>query len=317
MSIEESSVSILIPTYKYADLIFETVQSALATGAGEVVVLDDDSKDGTIENISRITDGRLVIRQQPKNVGLWRNHRDAINLTSRPWIKFLQADDRLTTGALARMVAEVNDQTTVVWSNPIFKNLDTDAEWVRYSLPSPLRLSSTRIFEVFSQYGFILGTPSHMMVKRTAIDMSDAAWSNDISADVILGVHAASVGHTLLLPSGNVIQGIHAKQDGATQGMEQTLLRLLNTLLYLETADSPEEKRFSAQFAAVESIGLARSLLGHLRKRKNLGINDKRKLYLLLALLARQKSNLRLKPILSNLKVKYSKGVVDLSLCIK
>lgn len=38
MPIPESDISILIPTYKYRDKVVRAVESALASGAGEVAI---------------------------------------------------------------------------------------------------------------------------------------------------------------------------------------------------------------------------------------------------------------------------------------
>ena len=68
------------------------MRSALSTGAGEVIVSDDASDDDTVEALRRIVDPRLLIVVQPRRLSLWPNHRAALLLATRPWIKFLQDD---------------------------------------------------------------------------------------------------------------------------------------------------------------------------------------------------------------------------------
>ena len=116
----ESDVSILVPTYRYAHLIEEAVHSALNSGTGEIIVSDDASNDGTMERLAAITDPRLKLVEQPKNLGLWRHHQAVLEMASKPWVKFLQADDRLTPGALERMVRYASPEVSLVWSNPTF-----------------------------------------------------------------------------------------------------------------------------------------------------------------------------------------------------
>jgi glycosyltransferase involved in cell wall biosynthesis len=306
MIYSESDVSVLIPTYKYASLILDTVATATASSAGEILVLDDASDDGTMQKLSNLSDPRLRVLSQPQNVGLWRNHQAAVRLATRPWIKFLQADDQLTEGALGRMMAVANERTSLVWSNPIFRELSTGKTWIRYELPSRITLDSVAAFKFFTKQSFILGTPSHMLVRRTAIDMSDEAWKNEISADVILGANAAAAGDTILLPAGNIVQGIHDRQDGRTQGMEKTYMRLLNTLAYLEQNKAKTPASFCANYSAVESIGLIRSMLGHFRRHGNIGISSFRQFEPLLQLLWKQKSKMTIGTITELVRFKYA-----------
>ena len=98
----------LIPTYRRGNGSRRTVESALATGAGEVIVSDDASHDGSIEQLESICDPRLRVIVQPRRLGLWPNHRAALLLATRPWIKFLQDDDRLAPDALRRMLAHMD-----------------------------------------------------------------------------------------------------------------------------------------------------------------------------------------------------------------
>jgi glycosyltransferase involved in cell wall biosynthesis len=63
--------SILIPTYNGAEVIGETLRSILLQSFQnfEIIIQDDVSKDGTIEEIRKINDGRIKIFQNGKNLG--------------------------------------------------------------------------------------------------------------------------------------------------------------------------------------------------------------------------------------------------------
>lgn len=51
----EADVSIIIPTYKRRTMLPKAMKSALASGAGEIIVIDNKSEDGTAEYIRSIS----------------------------------------------------------------------------------------------------------------------------------------------------------------------------------------------------------------------------------------------------------------------
>jgi glycosyltransferase involved in cell wall biosynthesis len=69
--VNDLKFSILIPTYNGAEVIGETLQSILTQSFQnfEIIIQDDVSGDGTIEEIKKINDGRIKIFQNEKNLG--------------------------------------------------------------------------------------------------------------------------------------------------------------------------------------------------------------------------------------------------------
>lgn len=100
-------VSIVIPAFNRAGLVERAVESALSSSPGlgvEAVVVDDGSTDDTSERLKSFG-RRIVVVQFEHNRG--RNHaRNAgLSETRGEWVKFLDSDDVLEAGALAREVA--------------------------------------------------------------------------------------------------------------------------------------------------------------------------------------------------------------------
>jgi glycosyltransferase involved in cell wall biosynthesis len=94
----------------------EVLPAALASipSDAELIVADDDSKDGTVE-IARAA-GAKVIRQDRQavvaaegNFDVARNH--AAKACTRPWVFFLDADERVSA-ELAREITEAIDRAT-------------------------------------------------------------------------------------------------------------------------------------------------------------------------------------------------------------
>ena len=100
-----SGVSVIIPAKNAAAYIGETIASALAQDdVTEVIVVDDGSTDDTVAIIGSIRDPRLRLATNDAT-----GVSAARNLGARGargnWLMFLDADDRLRSGAVATLLA--------------------------------------------------------------------------------------------------------------------------------------------------------------------------------------------------------------------
>lgn len=92
------NISVIIPVYNAADYIEKAVQSVLQfMEVKELLLIDDGSKDGSIEICREITaaDPRIKFIQHPdkKNHGVSATRNLGIDLASQEFITFLDADD--------------------------------------------------------------------------------------------------------------------------------------------------------------------------------------------------------------------------------
>ncbi|HEX8549244.1 MAG TPA: glycosyltransferase [Cytophagaceae bacterium] len=87
-------VSVIIPAYNAKQFIYESVSSALDSKgvAVEVIVVDDGSTDGTVEELSKIINHRLIIIQT-KNKGVASARNTGLMEAKGNYIAFLDADD--------------------------------------------------------------------------------------------------------------------------------------------------------------------------------------------------------------------------------
>lgn len=268
MPIAESDISILIPTYRYRDKVGRAVESALASGAGEIVVTDDHSGDGTIEFLAKYAEPRLRVYENERNLGLWENHLVALQHATKPWIKFIQADDYLLPGGLAAYAAAVAPQTSVVWGCPVVRDDTTGQTMQFHELSETVRLSGEELLNLCLYVGWLLGTPSHMMLRNDAIARDPSAWSTEISADLVNGTIAAVQGEVVLLPPGAIGQGAHDRQDAKTEGYARGLQRMVGSPSYLSTRTEPALQRFAKLWAKMNERLVAKvAAIGTLRRR--------------------------------------------------
>ena len=102
-----ASVSILIPTYQGARHIAATIDSVLAQDFAdlEIVVTDDNSRDGTADIVAGYADPRIRLERNPVNLGAEGNWNRALGLARSTYIKLLPQDDLLLPNSLAAQVA--------------------------------------------------------------------------------------------------------------------------------------------------------------------------------------------------------------------
>ena len=102
--------SVVIPLYNKRDFIVRTVESVLRQSYAdfELIIVDDGSTDGSVEQLARICDPRLrLIRQANTGKGAARNR--GMRDSRRGWIAFLDADDYWFPdhlGELTRMLGQ-------------------------------------------------------------------------------------------------------------------------------------------------------------------------------------------------------------------
>lgn len=98
-------VSVIIPTYNRKELVKEAVQSILNQDYHqiEVVIVDDESNDGTIEELSRVFDSRVrTVSQEHGGKSLARNR--GIVKSQGDLICFLDSDDILLPDSISARV---------------------------------------------------------------------------------------------------------------------------------------------------------------------------------------------------------------------
>lgn len=100
------TVSIIIPAYNVAKYIGKCICSVLEQTYQdfEILVVDDHSTDGTVENIQQFADKRIRLFQNDCNMGPSYTRNRAIAQAQGKWLALLDADDWWASERLERLL---------------------------------------------------------------------------------------------------------------------------------------------------------------------------------------------------------------------
>lgn len=121
-------LSIIIPAYNCQDNITRMINSIRDQDYFdyELIIVNDHSTDGTVEVIDKLSqsDKRIIIINQPNNGGASVARNTGISRAKGKYLMFLDADDTLKKGALAKFVSTIkNNQTQLAVSGFTIINL--------------------------------------------------------------------------------------------------------------------------------------------------------------------------------------------------
>ena len=129
--------------------------------ANEIIVVDDGSKEGLLDDIKARFPQIIWLRQKNKGVAAARNY--GIRKRS-PWIALLDSDDEWIQRKLER-------QAEYILRNPQTRALHTDERWIRYENevmpPSYLDKSADHLWERSLRHCLVC--PSSVMLHRLGI----------------------------------------------------------------------------------------------------------------------------------------------------
>lgn len=163
-------VSICIPNRNYAKYLGEAIESALAQTERdiEVVVIDDESTDHSVEVARSFNDPRLRVIPLEKNIGLIENYNRCLAEARAPYVKLLCSDDLLYPTCVAELADALDSFPTASISFSDREMLFNNGN--RKVLSSPLAAGIPIYGETVvqkSRLAFnIIGEPTTVMIRK-------------------------------------------------------------------------------------------------------------------------------------------------------
>lgn len=115
------TVSVIIPTYKRADLVPRAIASVLAQTYPdfEILVVDDCSPDNTEAVVRAIPDARIRYLRHGRNRGLPAGRNTGIRAANGGYVAFLDDDDEWKTNKLERQLALMGNYDAVLCATEV------------------------------------------------------------------------------------------------------------------------------------------------------------------------------------------------------
>lgn len=105
---EDHRIAVIVAAYNAAATLERAARSALGEPeTAELLIVDDASTDGTADIAQQLAreDNRVRVLRLPANAGPATARNAALAATTSPWIAILDADDYLTAGRFAALLA--------------------------------------------------------------------------------------------------------------------------------------------------------------------------------------------------------------------
>lgn len=169
-------VSVCIPTYNNADYIEETMRSVLNQTYQniELIIVDDQSEDGTVQVVKNVKDPRVKLFINEKNLGMSGNWNHCMELCQGEYIKLLCADDLIHETLIEREVEamEKYPEVLLVQSDTQFvdKNGQKKGFYKRYPKSGVVEGKDASRYSVFRRN--YLGAPLANLVRKSAYQQS-------------------------------------------------------------------------------------------------------------------------------------------------
>jgi succinoglycan biosynthesis protein ExoO len=121
-----------MPAYNAARTLPEAIDSVLAQTYSnlELIVCNDASTDGTSDILSKMTDPRVRVIQNPTNLGAGPARDRAIQQARGAWIAVIDADDSWDAGRLSVMLQNADVSENIIIFDDILECHDTGSGMV-------------------------------------------------------------------------------------------------------------------------------------------------------------------------------------------
>jgi glycosyltransferase involved in cell wall biosynthesis len=176
---EKVKLSVCIPVYNCEDYVKIAIDSILQQDFKdyELIIVDNQSTDRTVEIIKSYKDKRIKFYQNETNIGMVANWNKALTLVSGEYIKILPADDFLYPGTL-RVQYEVleNDKEgriALVCGRKRIINDKGKTLFTRGFSKSPKQVNGFEaINKTIQSGGNIIGEPGVVMFRKSILEKS-------------------------------------------------------------------------------------------------------------------------------------------------
>lgn len=135
-SLPGKCLSVVIPCYNEGETIFQILEEVLAQDSvGEVILVDDYSKDNCVEIISSFTDSRITLLKNSQNLGKGASVALGIKSATKTYLVIQDADLEYSPADYSKLlVLLISDQADVAYGSRFINSQgqETDRAWHKF-----------------------------------------------------------------------------------------------------------------------------------------------------------------------------------------
>jgi len=262
MQKEKGLVSVIIPVYNTGMILKETIDSVLNQQYSqfEILLIDDGSTDGTLQQVI-LPDDKRIVKISQDNQGMARTRNNGLALAKGEFILFLDHDDVIEPDFISVRVEYLDTHPAIGFvGGPITTFPDNPKEYMSAA-------DNVERQVLFFDQGY-LTTPSSYIIRSSVLADYNIAMNEKLSstADRFLLLQLAKVTKGATVDRGRLLYRISA--NGFSQVIKPSLIRD-NELFYYEIKKkglfpAADVQAFKSQYLWGLSIGYLKVRKYHL-----------------------------------------------------
>lgn len=208
-------VSVLIPTYNYAQFLDEAITSVLNQTYSdfELIIVDDRSSDNTDQVVQKyLPDKRVIYYKNPLNLGLVGNFNKCLEYSRGKYIKYLLADDKFHPQVLEKFVPimEENQNISLITSNNEMFGIKTKTRILPFE---GLQKGNTVIYDCLKKgKGNWIGEPTVVMFRKSGLQIGQFSNKYPCLVDLNMWLRLLMTGDCYIVPETLSYFRHHVKQ---------------------------------------------------------------------------------------------------------
>lgn len=245
-------LAVIINCYNYADYVERAIRSVRVQGRSdcELIVVDDGSTDASWEVIGRSG----VTAYRVENGGQRRACLFGLDLTSAPFVLFLDADDELAPGALDAIIPHLRPTTAKLQF--CLSRIDATSSHLGSAVPDPsaMRLSGDLRERVGRTGAYVSPPTSGNVFRRDVCELlRDADYDDAVDGIIIMA--SPFFGEVVSLPEELGLYRVHDRNKSGvgrtvdTRKIEHHMRRFRNRIDHLKSVipHDPKVPRLDAE----------------------------------------------------------------------
>src|SRR5271157_2863552 len=220
-------VTIITPTYNRADYLPETIESVLSQDYPniEYIVLDDGSKDNTLEIIKKYSD--KIIIEAHANIGETKTVNKGFRMAKGEFICVVNSDDPLLPGAISKMISTLLAEPDALAVYPDWVEIDAHAKPIK-----EMKLPDYDILNMVNDFNVAMG-PGNIFRRSVLEKYGFRDTRRKYTGDLEFWFRLASHGRFLHIPEILATHRTHprsASVSDKSSKMAEELLSMIKSL---------------------------------------------------------------------------------------